>query len=301
MYIDMSDKRFNPSDNDRRKANEKLYRLYRAKDMRDYDGSTAKVECDIDGEHGIFKERRSLRSKDHIMEQVAYELSKFMRVPCCKASCRKVYSTQAKIIGVTSSKNVIYGAFSRFECGAENMTTFGSLFDGSIMRGNIVDPEMILKVLTKRYGRMSEITVTFFRYLIFDYIMGQLDRHEENIALTITNGTVQMYPLFDNGLCLGAYEDNDSAIVALENGFYSSRMGSNADIIQTIAKFRTDNLKNVDIRKVIRYDLVNIDNVLRAISISDKYNQMNTDRRQAEAKFMYRQAFDIHKINLGGE
>ena len=57
----------------------------------------------------------------------------------------------------------------------------------------------------------------------------------------------------------------------------------------------------MDIRKIIRYDLVNIDNVLRAISISDKYNQMNTARRQAEAKFMYRQALDIHKINIGGK
>ena len=80
---------------------ERLYKLYSIKDRSDYEGSTIKYECTINGERGIFKERRSMQSKDHVMEQVAYELANVLGVSCCFNRCRKAQG--------------VYGSFSRFE------------------------------------------------------------------------------------------------------------------------------------------------------------------------------------------
>ena len=54
---------------------ERLYKLYSIKDRSDYEGSTIKYECTINGERGLFKERRSMQSKDHVMEQTTLYLS----------------------------------------------------------------------------------------------------------------------------------------------------------------------------------------------------------------------------------
>ena len=97
-----------------KELSEKLYKLYVIKNKEDYSGSIKKCECVINNERGLFKERFSTRSKDHIMEQVAYELATLLGVKCCKASCRK--------------SNGIYGSFSRFEVvDLNNVRTFEEL------------------------------------------------------------------------------------------------------------------------------------------------------------------------------
>ena len=97
-----------------REFQEKLYKLYNEKDISDYIGSTKKYECDIKHQHGIFKERRSTQSKDHIMEEVAYRISIVLNVKCCEASCRRV--------------NNLYGSFSKFEIDDTNkLGTFTKL------------------------------------------------------------------------------------------------------------------------------------------------------------------------------
>ena len=131
--------------------------------------------------------------------------------------------------------------------------------------------------------------------------MGQQDRHLENLAVERTSDRkIKWYPLYDNGFCLSACSSHDTAITELGRGFYSSRMGDSSYIEENILAFRKLIFPD-DLRKLIRYQNMNIALLLQIIDKSDKYNQIPQSRRQAIANFMMLQAKIINHINIHNE
>jgi len=270
-------------DNIQKELIEKLYKMYAIKNRSDYTGSILKCECIINNERGIFKERYSMRSKDHIMEQIVFELSQLLGVNCCKASCRKV--------------NDIYGSFSRFEVAdINNVVPLSEYLNASELHAD----DLLETIINKSRGIINNIVVNLYQYIIFDYITGQHDRHLENISIykNMNNRTIVMYPLYDNGLCCFSIYNNEDAIERLQKRFYPSRMGSSDEIMDAIIKYRhiiyPDNLINI-----IQYNNVNKDIIMNIINRSDKYKQMKPDRKEAIAEFILSQIKDIHNINRG--
>lgn len=264
-------------------ATEKIYKLYEIKDKTDFIGSTIKYECTINGERGLFKERRSMQSKDHVMEQVAYEMAQLMNVKCCKDSCRKAQG--------------IYGSFSRFEVkDIKRVIPYANILN----RDQEYVEDVLNNTLRLTKNSINNFIKQLYQYIIFDFIMGQQDRHLENLAVIEVSNRTVWYPLYDNGLCLSACSSHDAAITELNNGWYSSRMGDSSDIEQAILDFRHIIFPD-DLRKLIRYDRLNSNVLLNIIDKSDKYNQIPQSRRMAIVKFMMLQAKMIHSININNE
>lgn len=260
---------------------EKLYKLYNIKDKADYDGSIIKYECTINGERGLFKERRSTLSKDHIMEQVVYELSKVIGVSCCFSSCRKAQG--------------VYGSFSRFEVtDISKVIAYADILNR--LEDNVVS--IINNTMKLTRGNINTFVKQLYQYIIFDFIIGQQDRHLENLAvLRVDNRKIRWYPLYDNGFCLSACSSHDIAIEELNRGFYASRMGDSSDIEQAILDFRHIIFPD-DLRNLIKYNKLNENIILNIIDRADKYNQMPNNRRIAITKFIIRQIKMIHNINI---
>lgn len=261
---------------------EKLYKMYIIKNKENYNGGIEKYECVINNERGIFKERVSTRSKDHIMEQIAYELAIILGVSCCKASCRKAKG--------------LYGSFSRFEVtDLDNVIPYEDIIGYSELSSD--DLLKITMQLTR--NNINSFIIQLYQYIIFDYILGQQDRHLENLSIyKKSNNQKIWYPLYDNGFCCFSVYDNDTAIQCLNNRFYSSRIGQSEDILNTLYKYRQLIFKD-DLRKIIRYDKLNKELILKIIDKADKYNQMTEKRRDATADFILKQAKDIHTLNVG--
>jgi hypothetical protein len=264
---------------------EKLYKLYNITDKKDYDGSTVKCECTINGEYGLFKERMSMQSKDNVMEDIAYRIAELLGVSCAFASCRKY-------------KNII-GSFSRYEI----PKGYDFIHLSSIYGVDELDAgELLRQTILKSNNKIGSIVIDLYKYIIFDYIMGQRDRHLSNLALlrnkNATSNKTYMYKLYDNGLCCFATESNDNAIEMLNNRHYSSRIGTNEDIIKAIQDYR--NLINPgDLRELVQYDKLN-DKVLKYyFEKADKYHQIGKERQLASINFIMRNALDIHKVNNG--
>lgn len=271
--------RYQPTENEAEEFKEKLYKMYDAKDRADYEGSIAKYECTINKELGIFKERHSLQSKDHIMEQFAYEIAEVLGVPCCKDSCRKV--------------NGVYGSFSRYEVpDLNNVIAFKSICGYKDLFSNDLFNFCIDKV-----GRTNQFVIRIYQYVIFDFILGQLDRHMENLAVYRHNGNLSWYPLYDNGFCCFSTDSNDNAIERLNKGFYFSRMGSDSEILNDLINFR-DIIYPGDLRNIIKYHMISKDLLYKLIDKSDKYNQMCETRRQATIQFICKQCECIHSLNI---
>lgn len=263
---------------------ERLYKLYSIKDRSDYEGSTIKYECTINGERGIFKERRSMQSKDHVMEQVAYELANVLGVSCCFNRCRKAQG--------------VYGSFSRFEIrDLSKVIPYANILNKD---EGLVDIVLNNTIKLTR-NNINSFVKQLYQFIIFDFIMGQQDRHLENLAVERTSDRkIKWYPLYDNGFCLSACSSHDTAITELGRGFYSSRMGDSSYIEENILAFRKLIFPD-DLRKLIRYQNMNIALLLQIIDKSDKYNQIPQSRRQAIANFMMLQAKIINHINIHNE
>lgn len=215
------------------------------------------------------------------MEQVAYELSLLLGVRCCKASYRKT--------------NGIYGSFSRFEVvDMNNVEPFESMTN----RQEMHTEELLQYTINLTHDSKNNFVINLYQYIIFDYILGQHDRHLENIAIyRKNNNRIVWYPLYDNGLCCFSSYSNDTAIEYLDRGFYSSRMGFSEDILEAIQKYRQIIFPD-DLRKLIKYNNINYSILMSIIDKSDKYNQMVLKRRESTARFIMRQISDIHNINI---
>lgn len=258
---------------------EKLYKLYKIKDRSDYNGSIQKIECVINNERGLFKERLSTQSKDHIMEQVAYDIALILGVSCCKNSCRKI-------------KNGLYGSFSRFEVvDMNNVAEYSSII--GIIDGSVDD---ILNRTTQLTHGVNNFVIQLYQYLIFDYILGQLDRHMDNLSVYKSKNSIQWYPLYDNGYCCFSTYGNDSAIQSLKNGFYLSRLGYDNEIFESLYRHR-NTIYSDDIRKIIRYNKINRDILIKIFNKANKYNQLTDERRDASIEFILGNIKDIDALN----
>lgn len=260
---------------------EKLYKLYIIKNKADYEGSTAKYECVINNERGLFKERMSMQSKDNVMEQVAYEIAQLLNVSCCKASCRK--------------SNGIIGSFSRYEVvDLNNVQTYSKL----IGKEELFADKLIERTIKLCNNNINTFVKQLYQYIIFDFIMGQHDRHLENLSVYKKKKEIVWYPLYDNGLCCFSTYANDASIDCLKRGFYSSRMGQSDDIIEAIIKYRKT-IWDGDLNKLIHYKNLSKKKIYDIIDKADKYNQIGKERKTETANFIFKQAVIIDKINRG--
>lgn len=279
-----------------------LYKMYAIKSMKDYEGSIIKFECVIDNERGVFKERRSLQSKDHILEQVVYELATTLGLRCCKASCRKI----------KQDNEFVFGSFSRFEVVDMNnvMTMYKFIFGEDAPKGmsefdrtpevsamdifNIINGAKASKIRYKQQFLQS-----MYRYIIFDYIMGQQDRHMENLSVYMSakNGAM-LYPIYDNGICCHSTLGNDAAIVHLKHLYFSSRMGISSDIYEALWRYRALVCPG-DLRNIVNYNKLTKENILRAIKVSNKYNQLTQERINHTVQFILGHVREIDNLNRG--
>lgn len=256
-----------------------LYRMYNEEDKTVYVGSAAKFECDIKGEHGLFKERISIQSKDHIMEQVVYELASIVNVKCCKTSCRKVKEW--------------YGAFSRFEIPDGCQFIHAESIFGT---NEIFVDKLFEKSLQLTKNKANKFNVNLYQYILFDYITGQHDRHLENLALIKRDRIYTWYPLYDNGICCFSVLSNDTAIEALNKGFFDTRIGTSYEILEALYKYRNTIYKG-NILDIVNYSKVNKELLLNIIDRADKYKQLGIRRREATANFIMKQIETIDLLN----
>lgn len=270
----------------------KIYRAYNVKSIESKSslkGISNKIECDMRDngvlERGIFKEKLREFSKDHIMEQFVYKLALQVGVQCCKASCRQ--------------RNGIIGSFSRYEIPVGYI--FIHLSD--IMKEREIGAEeLIIKAIEMSKG-VNRFVRTIYQYMLFDFLVGQQDRHLENLAVLENKKTNRrnLYPLYDNGLCCFSHIDKENAIELLHKGFYNSCNGPSEDIIKALVKYRNIVFYNVDLATVVNYKIINVNLIEQLLNEASKYDKLGKQRTIAVAEFIKRQAYIIHCINYGKE
>lgn len=158
---------------------------------------------------------------------------------------------------------------------------------------------LLEKTIALCNGNINGFVKELYQFIIFDYIMGQMDRHLENLSVYQSIKGIKWYPLYDNGLCCFSHCSSTAVIEALNNGFYNSRMGSDTEILEAITKYRPI-IWPGDLNELIKYKNLSKEKINEIIIKADKYKQIGKERRIATINFIYNQALKIHKVN-GGE
>lgn len=259
---------------------EHVYKLYHPNVIEYEHGYLEKQECEVKGCRGIFKTQFIYKGLDNVMEAVCYNLAQLLGVRCCK--------------DFVMMHNNKLGSFSAYD-DEYNVDTF---FTVTKLTG-LVEPSIdtlfgyILNINNR------QLAIEVYKMLVFDYIMGQLDRHMENMAFIVDKGSYKLYPAFDNGLCCFTPTSIDlNAIEQLKNGFYENRIGSDEEILRALYRYRPA-IWNSDLRQIIRYNNLSYNSINNIITQCDKYNQFRAARKNETIQFILRNAQKIHLMNIG--
>lgn len=254
---------------------DKLYKLYNvANQKNDYIGNCTKVPCKLHNELGLFKLPLRYGSKDHIMEVFCYNLSKISNADVVYAEVMQTH------LGI--------GAFSRYEI----PQGYGFIHAGEIYsRLELFAQELVY--MTKDILGVKGLA-ELCKILQFDFLVGQIDRHLQNIAfLTKKSKIVRYYGLYDNGLCLNAHLPNDVAIQCLNSGYYAGRMGDTDDLLEAIGICR-----EFGVRSSINILNLNEKSLRYLFHSSDKFMELNRLRIDGMIFFILHQKSRLEREGL---
>lgn len=147
---------------------------------------------------GLFKFKKDVYTTDHVSECIAYELAKLLGIPCAKFELGIYQGREGSM-----SYNIVDhdGAIL-----IEGIYCISAIYNFDAERlidtetGDKYSLEMIKNVLEP-----LSLFESFLPVLIFDFLIGNTDRHQSNWALILENGKLRLSPLYDNSSSLCAY------------------------------------------------------------------------------------------------
>ena len=151
------------------------------------------------GQVGLFKFKKDTGTTDHVSECIACQIAQKLELPCAKFELGTYDGRQGSM-----SYNIIDIEEAILIEGINFITKVYPEYDEE----KFVDPvtehrysiEMVQEV-TKAYVPIEE----FLQMLMFDFLIGNTDRHQSNWALISKNNKMEWSPLYDNSSSLCAY------------------------------------------------------------------------------------------------
>lgn len=148
---------------------------------------------------GLFKFKKDISTTDHVSECIAYDLANLIGIPCARFEIGTYKGREGSMSYniVTNKKEVLIEGIYCISLLYDHYDA-ESLTDSET--GDKYSLEMIKKAL-EPFGLFSQ----FLPIVIFDFLIGNTDRHQSNWALLMADKTVHLSPLYDNSSSLCAY------------------------------------------------------------------------------------------------
>lgn len=151
---------------------------------------------------GLFKFRKTEFTTEHLSEKIATQLAELLNLECMRVDigsyekrigsfCYKINEKDESLIEGIQLISKYYPDYNQI-----------TLYDESIQEYYSMD--MILKSL-QEYSFQKE----FFKIPIFDFLIGNTDRHQNNWAILQNGNDIRLCPLYDNGSSLCCYIDEN--------------------------------------------------------------------------------------------
>ena len=150
----------------------------------------------------LFKFNKAETTTEHISEAIASDIASVLGISSAKVEI----GTYNKRIGCASY--LINENGEDLIEGVRLINKFYPYYDQEILYDSenemYYSLEMILEALS-----LYEFKNEFFKIMIFDFIIGNTDRHQNNWAILSKNGINRLCPVYDNGSSLCSYIKDD--------------------------------------------------------------------------------------------
>lgn len=151
------------------------------------------------GKIGLFKFKKDIFTTDHISECIAYKMAMALGIPCAVFELGMYHNREGSM-----SYNIVTTDNQVLIEGINYINIFYPSYDAEkffdIDTGDLYSVEMVQKV-TQNVFDFSD----FLHMLMFDFLIGNSDRHQSNWAVLYDNGQYSFSPLYDNGSSLCAF------------------------------------------------------------------------------------------------
>ena len=154
------------------------------------------------GEIGLFKYTKSSETTEHISEKLAYELAGRLELPCARVEI----GTYGSKIGsmsylINNQDEILIEGISLINKKYPHYNT-DNMYDDN--RHEYYSLEMILNSI-QEYNLEKD----FLKIVIFDFLIGNTDRHQSNWAVLQKGDNIKICPIYDNGSSLCCYVMGD--------------------------------------------------------------------------------------------
>lgn len=251
-------------------------------------------------EIGLFKFPKTDKTTEHISEKLASELAKTIGLECAKIEIGKYNSRIGSMSYlINTEKEILIEGISLINSKYPTYNP-GTMYD--YLKDEYYSLEMILNSIND-YNLVDD----FLKIMIFDFLIGNTDRHQNNWAVISINDNIRMCPLYDNGSSLCCYLEDEKIDSYLGN----DKMKFNS-LVNTKSKSRVrldkKNKKETTHLEIVKYicrhyyssviELVNIININLTEDIIEKLVFSYDDKLISYKRKQLIKKFLIEKINL---
>lgn len=151
------------------------------------------------GQTGLFKFKKDISTTDHISECIACDLANLIGIPCARFEVGIYKGREGSM-----SYNIVTHKGEALIEGIYCISLQYGHYDAEKLTDSVTGDRYSLEMIQKAlepFGLFDE----FVQILIFDFLIGNTDRHQSNWALLMKGKEVQLCPLYDNSSSLCAY------------------------------------------------------------------------------------------------
>ncbi len=148
---------------------------------------------------GLFKYKKDIGTTDHVSECIASDLAELIGIPCARFELGTFHGREGSI-----SYNIIeHGGMQLIE-GIQCISMLYHNFDVEKLIDTKTGERYSLEMIKRGIERFK-LFDDFLPILVFDFLIGNTDRHQSNWAFIRENKQLRISPLYDNSSSLCAY------------------------------------------------------------------------------------------------
>ncbi len=241
------------------------------------------------GQTGLFKFKKDISTTDHVSECIACDLANLIVIPCAKFELGLYKGREGSM-----SYSIVNNREEMLIEGIYCISLQYMYYDTETLMDSETGDKYSLEMIKKALEPF-ELFDDFLSICLFDFLIGNTDRHQSNWALIRKDEKVRLSPLYDNSSSLCAYVAESRIDQYLGNDLmlWNSLVNTKS---KSIIRINCQDRKQPTHFEVVKY--IHENYFEQTIDIVKKIEKLVTEDVVCRIMDKYKEILSMRKINL---